>query len=69
MPDLIIENRIRSGVDNFFRECIPTINRPIGETIEQMIALKHSLTELATVSPSNIIHRSKYEKFCRINTS
>ena len=38
MPDLITENRIRSGVDNFFRECIPTINRQIGKTIEQMIA-------------------------------
>ena len=30
MPDFIDENRIRSGVDNFFRECIPTINCPIG---------------------------------------
>ena len=37
-PDLITENRIRSGVDNFFWEFIPTINCPIGKTIEQMIA-------------------------------
>ena len=29
LPGLMTESRIRFGVDNFFRECIPTINGPI----------------------------------------
>ena len=48
------ENMIRSGVDHFFRECIPTINCQISKTIEQMIAWKHSVGGWDKAPVSNI---------------